>query len=186
MFKWRKGVALLALCLIFFVFTAARYSKELSPRWIKLLSTETWGLKITNSSGTDVLTIGSAGEVTGLVWPTESLSSSDITAGTTYQLSNSANFHYIDVDNLYIAGVRLPDITSSNDGEIHWIKYTGSGTSDINVYPYDTNDAIESTQGTFTGTIDSSLDAQGDLRAWQCRSISGASNVWYLLIDDLS
>lgn len=116
---------------------------------------------------------------------------SDFTSGATtgkgdYAVTTSYNWYYIFNDDCVQSGVTLPSITSAIDGWKVGFKYIGSGTTKFYVYPASgVTNYIESTQGTFTATSDSSLDAAGDVRVWQARYInSGTTKVWYLILDE--
>lgn len=74
------------------------------------------------------------------------------------------------------ATLTLPAITAEMDGMLLTVKLL-SGTTTFTVSP-DAANTIESTQGTTTGTSDTTIDANGDCRKWRAAYISGSTPYW--------
>jgi len=118
--------------------------------------------------------------------------SGPVTSGTTIitatltQATTSNDTYYVNNTGCLDSGVTAFAITEELDGFLLTVKHYGnSGTTAIRINPYSSADAIESTQGTLSGTSDTSLDAAGEVRTWQAHYISGASNVWQLMSEIL-
>jgi len=104
------------------------------------------------------------------------------TSGTTLTWAYSYG-NFLSISGTTATVVLLPAITAAKSGYILYVKNV-SGDTTRTMTPSSGVDAIESTQGTMTGSSCAKIDAAGDHRTWiavYSSDTSGASSVWMLI-----